>query len=87
MNEPIRVIACSINLLKEMREDQMKTYPWDTSIVADSLASMIIEWVDEGDKLGTDWRPGLKALIQRRLRRFHPSLANMTIEIPPADRA
>ena len=62
----------------------MKTYPWDTSIVAESLASMIIEWVDEGNKLGSNWRPGLKAVIQRRLQRFHPSLANMSPDELPA---
>jgi hypothetical protein len=31
---------------------------------------MIIEWVDGGIAMGTDWRPGLASIISKRLARF-----------------
>jgi hypothetical protein len=36
---------------------------------AESIAGMVIEWVDGGIKMGTDWRPGLASVIQHRLNR------------------
>lgn len=38
--------------------------------LAPSLARMIVEWVDGGTKAGTDWRPGLAAVIALRLERL-----------------
>lgn len=43
--------------------------------LAQSLAQMIIEWVDGGIKMGTDWRPGLASVIARRTTRvLNPGL-------------
>lgn len=40
---------------------------------ANSIAAMVIEWVDEGQRLEmTDWRPGLPGIIKARLKRFWP---------------
>lgn len=36
---------------------------------AESIATMVIEWVDGGIKMGTDWRSGLASVIQLRLDR------------------
>jgi hypothetical protein len=38
--------------------------------VAESLSKMIVEWVDGGIKMGTDWRSGLASVIELRLNRF-----------------
>lgn len=37
---------------------------------AESIAQMVTEWVDDGIKMGTNWRPGLDSIIARRLTRF-----------------
>lgn len=37
---------------------------------ADSLSAMIIEWVDGGVALGTDWKHGLSNVIKLRLERL-----------------
>jgi hypothetical protein len=37
---------------------------------AQSIASMVAEWVDGGISMGTDWRPGLADVITKRLARF-----------------
>ena len=37
---------------------------------ADSLSAMIIEWVDGGVALGTDWKHGLSNAIKLRLDRL-----------------
>jgi septal ring factor EnvC (AmiA/AmiB activator) len=36
---------------------------------AESIATMVTEWVDGGIKMGTDWRPGLASVIQLRMNR------------------
>lgn len=36
---------------------------------AESIATMVTEWVDGGIKMGTDWRSGLASIIQLRLDR------------------
>lgn len=38
--------------------------------MADSITSMVIEWVDGGIKMNTDWRTGLARVIQLRLDRL-----------------
>ena len=38
--------------------------------LAKSLADMIIEWVDGGLAMNTDWRPQLESVIARRLARY-----------------
>ena len=38
--------------------------------LADGLAQMVTEWVDGGINGGTDWRPGLADVIERRLARY-----------------
>lgn len=38
--------------------------------IAQSLADMIIEWVDSGANMRTDWRPGLANVIALRLERL-----------------
>jgi hypothetical protein len=38
--------------------------------IAKSLASMVIEWVEGGLRLNTDWRTGLADVIQARLTRL-----------------
>ncbi len=43
---------------------------WTPPAIAENLAAMVVEWVDGGIKAGTDWRPGLAAVIAKRLRRF-----------------
>lgn len=42
----------------------------DIGTEAKSLAQMVIEWVDGGIDIGTDWRPGLEAVIAARLTRL-----------------
>ena len=37
---------------------------------AESIAGMVIEWVDGGVKMNTDWRTGLANVIQLRLNRL-----------------
>lgn len=37
---------------------------------AKSVSSMVIEWVDGANRMGTDWRPGLDNVIQARLYRL-----------------
>lgn len=46
--------------------------PTDREIeeAAKSVAAMVIEWVDKGTELGTDWRPGLVGVIARRMTRL-----------------
>ena len=38
--------------------------------LANSLAEMVQEWVDGGINGGTDWRPGLATVIEKRLARY-----------------
>lgn len=38
--------------------------------LANSLAEMVTEWVDGGASGGTDWRPGLTSVIEKRLARY-----------------
>lgn len=40
------------------------------SPMAESIAHMLIEWIDAGLETGRDWRPGLARLIELRIRRF-----------------
>ncbi len=42
-----------------------------TDAAADSLAKMVIDWVDGGIAGGTDWRPGLANVIKHRLDRLN----------------
>jgi hypothetical protein len=49
-----------------------------TRAQAESLASMVIEWVDAGRGRG-DWRPGLADVIEKRLARF-PAACKAEIE-------
>jgi hypothetical protein len=42
----------------------------DIAAEAQSLAQMVTEWVDGGLSMGTDWRPGLEAVIAARLQRL-----------------
>lgn len=41
-----------------------------TGAIARSLSEMIVEWVDGGIRAGTNWRPGLEAILALRLRRL-----------------
>lgn len=38
--------------------------------LAAGIAQMVTEWVDGGISGGTDWRPSLAAVIDRRLARY-----------------
>lgn len=42
----------------------------EPSRVAESVASMVTDWVETGIKMGTDWRNGLPGIIQKRIARF-----------------
>lgn len=45
-----------------------------TAGAAESVAAMVVEWVEMGIKGGADWREGLPILIARRLARFAPAV-------------
>lgn len=45
----------------------------DIEAAANSIAAMVIEWIDEGQRMEiSDWRPGLPGIIKSRLKRFWP---------------
>jgi hypothetical protein len=39
--------------------------------IAQSIASMVTEWVEGGIRGGTDWRNGLPSIIEKRLARLN----------------
>lgn len=50
---------------------EVKALIWaHKSFIAESLAKMIIQWVDGGTAMGTDWRTGLASVIELRLERL-----------------
>ncbi len=50
--------------------DRRRAQAIATKDAAASIAQMVTEWVDGGIKGGTDWRPGLAAIIEKRLERL-----------------
>ena len=57
----------------------------ENKVAAVSLAQMVAEWVDEGTKLGTDWRPGLAEVIEKRLERLNAIFIHVTPKCEPHD--
>ena len=45
---------------------------------AANLAQMVTEWVDGGIAGGTDWRPGLASVIEKRLDRLNSIFIHIT---------
>jgi len=48
---------------------------------AESLAQMVVEWVQGGMRMQTDWRNGLADVLQRRLARHAPDVAKLESEV------
>lgn len=69
------------------RQQVVESDPANTGAVsaaAKSLAALVVEWIDGGNRLGTDWRPGLAGVIDRRLTRLASRTAQTTpTELPP----
>ena len=54
---------------------------WEPEVIAKSIAPMLEEWVDIGNRNGGNWREGLPEILKLRLERFMPTTSNTAQEL------
>ena len=65
----------TVGLLRRLSVAKAESEGRDVENIAISLSDMIIDWVDGGELTGTDWRAGLRKIIELRLSRLFASAA------------